>query len=397
MLSGADNFIALEPFVEFSNNSIYPAEKIPLLTFNALSHWVNASNLILPVPVVSISISLFDTKFLTSKCPLLCPISPICVSSNWWSITRQSKKFALLVVAFILISPFLNSGVSRKSLFSKLLTLSAVIYNAPFVNWLLLVGIWLNNANVPVVDGVVITAVETLPIKELIVLFVNVSVEFALIYNAPFVNWLLFVGIWLVNANVPANDGVVIFAKLPPVKEVIVLLLNVSVEFAVIYNAPFVNWLLFVGIWLNNANVPAVVGKNKVAFAPTLSGHCILNLLFPLLVFSKKSIKPPDVFSLKTWKGRNETDASIFVGLIFNLSLPCVLNIIPFVVKLLFKIKSSWSVVDAGTPNPILAWTASFSFVNKIWQFLVSSPALSSSLLKINLQDPFAFPPEVKR
>ena len=38
MLSGADNFIALEPFVEFSNNSIYPAEKIPLLTFNALSH-----------------------------------------------------------------------------------------------------------------------------------------------------------------------------------------------------------------------------------------------------------------------------------------------------------------------------------------------------------------------
>ena len=101
--------------------------------------------------------------------------------------------------------------------------------------------------------------------------------------------------------------------------------------------------------------------------------------------------------SLKTWNGRNDVVACIFVGLIFNLSVPCVLNTIPFVVKLLFKIKSSWSVVDAGIPNPILAWTALFSFVNKIWQFLVSSPALSSSLLIINLQLPLAFPPEVKR
>ena len=90
-------------------------------------------------------------------------------------------------------------------------------------------GISLVNAIVPVVDGVVIVA-ELPPVNDVIVLLVNVSVVSALIYNAPFVNWLLFVGIWLTNANVPVVDGVVIVDELPPVNSVIVLLVKVSVE-----------------------------------------------------------------------------------------------------------------------------------------------------------------------
>ena len=55
-------------------------------------------------------------------------------------------------------------------------------------------------------------------------------------------------GISLVNANVPVVDGAVITAEFIPVKEVIVLLVKVSVEFAEIKFAPFVNWFVLVGI-----------------------------------------------------------------------------------------------------------------------------------------------------
>ena len=62
---------------------------------------------------------------------------------------------------------------------------------APLVNWLLLVGI----------VGVDVNCEYDID------LFVNVSLELAVIYPAPFVNWLLFVGIPDVNANVPVADG----------------------------------------------------------------------------------------------------------------------------------------------------------------------------------------------
>ena len=99
---------------------------------------------------------------------------------------------------------------------------------------------------------------------------------------------------------------------------------------------------------------------------------------------------------LKTSRGRNLIDDCIDVGLILNLSVPCVLNIIPLSVKLLFIIKSLSSVAELGVPKPIEPWTASFSFENNIWQLASSADVLSVSLFIITLQLPLLPPPDEK-
>ena len=106
------------------------------------------------------------------------------------------------------------------------------------------VGMSAINATVPVDVGSV--NVPVFAICEIIgfvkVLFVNVSLDDAVIYPAPFESSLLFVGMSEVNATVPVAVGrvsVPVFTIEPMTGAVIVLLVKVSLDDAVIYPAPF--------------------------------------------------------------------------------------------------------------------------------------------------------------